>query len=260
MAGREKDDDYLKVKDFKFGMDRLIMALESLQHKPPEHFTQLETVTFPLSTDRTKDIPEGTKTLVFFPKPGAFVNGVGLLFNNQLYFELGSVFPFTIPVLPEWKFLTIPMTQPGTTVGQLDFVFSSHPYQDLGSLRGDSVNSDGSIKTTVTGSLANQINFQSTATATGNGTSLTVGGLKNLTVGITSAGGNTARTIEFHGVDAAGNDNLIAGVNKNGLNTATSTTNTGETWQFDITGLVTVYMKLTAITTGSVTVMGLAVA
>jgi len=90
----------------------------------------------------------------------------------------------------------------------------------------------------------------------GNGAILTVTGLKNLTVGITSAGGNFVRTIAFRGVDAVGNDNLMTRVNKNGLTLANSITCTGETWQFDITGLVTVYMKLTAITAGNVAVTG----
>lgn len=136
-------------------------------------------------------------------------------------------------------------------------------FWDLGNLFNkifDEPNSRIKVDASITGSLANQIIFQSAAVAAGNGASLTVTGLKNLTVGITSAGGNTARTIEFHGVDAVGNDNLFTGINKNGLTTATSTINTGETWQFDITGLVTVYMKLTAITTGTITVAGLAVA
>ncbi len=122
------------------------------------------------------------------------------------------------------------------------------------------VSSSNPLPCVLNGSLTNQILFQVAATTTGNGTSLTVAGLKNLTVGVTSAGGNTARTVEFHGVDPAGNDNLITGILKNGLTLASSTTNTGETWQFDITGLVTVYMKLTAITAGNVTVTGLAVA
>jgi len=111
----------------------------------------------------------------------------------------------------------------------------------------------------IVGSLTNQVTFQNAVAVIGNGASLTVNGLKNLTVGIASAGGNTVRTIEFHGVDAVGNDNLISGVNKNGLATASSTINTGETWQIDITGLVSVYMKLTAITTGTVTVTGMVV-
>lgn len=102
--------------------------------------------------------------------------------------------------------------------------------------------------------------FQAAATAAENGQALNVGGFKSLTVGITSAAGNSALTLEFHGVDAAENDNLITGVNKNGLSPATGTSNSGETWQFDITGLVTVYMKLTSITGGNVTVSGLAVA
>ena len=113
---------------------------------------------------------------------------------------------------------------------------------------------------TLTGSNVQDVTFQDAATAIGNGASLTVGGLKTLTVGIASAGGNTARTIEFHGVGPAGNDILITGAKLNDLSTGTSTTGTGEIWQFDIRGLASVYMKLTAITSGNVTVKGKAVA
>lgn len=112
----------------------------------------------------------------------------------------------------------------------------------------------------LTGSNVQDVTFHDAATEIGDGASLTVNGLKTLTVGITSAGGNSARTIQFRGVDAAGNDNLMTGVKLSDLSTGSSTTATGETWQFDITGLDTVYMPLTAITDGIVTVKGKAVA
>lgn len=123
----------------------------------------------------------------------------------------------------------------------------------------ESVNGRLKTDSSITGNLVKQIDFQMNSTVVGSGTSLTVEGFKNLTVGIASSIENTARNIEFHGIDAVGNDNLISGVDKNSMLIASSTSNTGGTWQFDITGLATVYMNLTGITLGNVTIIGLAV-
>lgn len=58
----------------------------------------------------------------------------------------------------------------------------------------------------------------------------------------------------------SGADIPLMGVNLSTLATAISTTGTGELWQFDITGLSKVFMDLTAVATGPVTVKGKAVA
>ena len=101
--------------------------------------------------------------------------------------------------------------------------------------------------------------FHDASSTTGNGTALQVKGRTTLTVEVYSAGGNSARTVTFYGKSKSGTLRLIPGVKLSGdtnFTMATSTTGTGEIWQFDTTGLDYVVMDLTAITSGTVTVKG----
>lgn len=100
--------------------------------------------------------------------------------------------------------------------------------------------------------------FHDEATVAADGTAFTVGGHTTLTVEIT--GTSTSRTVDFKGAGPDGTYRSISGVNLDGLASATSTTGTGELWQFDITGLETVIMDLSAVSDGNVTVKGRAVA
>jgi hypothetical protein len=115
------------------------------------------------------------------------------------------------------------------------------------------------MPTSVSESYKKTVTFQDAVTAIGSGTSLTVGGLKTLTVGIKDTGTSSTGTIEFHAVDPVGNDILLKGMELTGWTSGTFTSSLGTTWIFDISGLVTVYFKITAIS-GTITVIGKGVA
>ena len=111
---------------------------------------------------------------------------------------------------------------------------------------------------TIAGSRVEEVTFQTAATVAAQGTALTVGGLKTLTVEI--AGTSTSRTIAFQCAGPSGAYRTLTGVRLSDFAIASTTTTTDEIWQFDITGLVTVIMNLTAVAGGNVTVRGRAVA
>ena len=100
--------------------------------------------------------------------------------------------------------------------------------------------------------------FHDAATTAADGTPFTVGAYKTLTVEI--SGTSTSRTVAFIGKGASGAAIAINGVNLATLAVTTSTTGTGELWQFDLSGLTTVLMDLTAVAGGNVSVKGKAVA
>ncbi len=116
------------------------------------------------------------------------------------------------------------------------------------------------LPTSVVRSLANDITFHDAATATADGTVHMVNGEKILLVEILSTA--TSFTIAFKGRGPTGADIALMGVNLSNFSTGTTTSTSGQLWQFDITGLTAVLMDLTAITAGagSVTVKGRAVA
>jgi hypothetical protein len=114
----------------------------------------------------------------------------------------------------------------------------------------------------LTGSIVEDVIFHDAAVVAADGEALTVGGLKTLTVGILRTA--TSGTIAFKATDATGQTVTLPGVKVTDPSypIAISTTGTGETWQFDITGFVTVFMDITAMVAGagSITVKGKAVA
>ena len=114
------------------------------------------------------------------------------------------------------------------------------------------------LKVSVNGSLVQSVTFHDAATVAADGTALTVGGLKTLTVEI--YGSSTSRTVEFKGAGPEGTYRPITGLNMQTLLTDITTTGTAELWQFDITGLVSVIMDLSAVAGGNVTIKGRAVA
>jgi hypothetical protein len=114
---------------------------------------------------------------------------------------------------------------------------------------------DGSAWQTYHGVTA--VTFHDGATVAADGTAFTVGYHKTLVVEITRTAGSS--TVAFMGEGPSGADIALMGVNLTTLGTAISTTGTGELWQFDITGLTKVFMGLTAVVTGPVTVKGRAV-
>jgi hypothetical protein len=101
--------------------------------------------------------------------------------------------------------------------------------------------------------------FHDTATVAANGTIFEVEEFKTLTVEI--FGTSTGRTVTFYAKSASGTLRPLVGtkISASPISTAISTTGTGELWQFDITGLHSIIMDLTAITDNNVSVKGRAV-
>lgn len=108
-----------------------------------------------------------------------------------------------------------------------------------------------------------EFTFHNGATATAIGNELKVDYWRTLTVEFFGSSTNTARTFSFYGKGRSGTKRLIPGVKMSGdtdYTLATSTTGTGEIWQFDITGLESVTMELDSITGGNISVLGKLVA
>lgn len=102
------------------------------------------------------------------------------------------------------------------------------------------------------------VSFHTNATVAANGTDVVVSGYKTLTVEI--YGTSTSRTVTFYGKGASGTLRSIMGVKLSDFSTGINATGTGELWQFDVTGLESVVMDLTAVAGGNVTVPGRLVA
>lgn len=102
------------------------------------------------------------------------------------------------------------------------------------------------------------IEFHKDAVVASDGKEAIVFDAKTLTIEI--YGTSTSRTIAFIGRGPSGTDRAIMGVRLSDLATAVSTTGTGELWQFDVTGLVSVFCDLQAVAGGNVSVKGRMVA
>jgi len=110
----------------------------------------------------------------------------------------------------------------------------------------------------LSGSDVEEVTFHDAAEAQATGAEWAVGGKKTLTVEI--YGTSSGRTVEFKAKGPSGTARAISGIKLSDFSTATSTTGTGELWQFDVTGLTSVIMDLTAVADGNVSVKGKAVA
>jgi len=109
----------------------------------------------------------------------------------------------------------------------------------------------------LTGSIVEDAILQNAVSAVGNGTAISVGNLKTLTLEI--YGTSTSRTIVFEGASTSGAWYAIQGVKLQDLTTGSQTANKDELWQFDVTGLVSFRSRISAISGGNVTVKGKAV-
>lgn len=98
------------------------------------------------------------------------------------------------------------------------------------------------------------VTFHNAATVAANGAAAVVAGYKTLTIEI--YGTSTSRTITFYGKSASGTLRAISGVKLSDLSIATNTTGTAEIWVFDVSGLESVTIDLTAVAGGNVTVKG----
>lgn len=112
------------------------------------------------------------------------------------------------------------------------------------------------VPTKLIGSLANDITLLDAVTVVTTGTYV-LQGEKTITIEI--YGTSASRTINFQGKGPSGTARTLMGTRISDLAVASSTTTTGEIWQFDVTGLVSFITDLTAVAGGSVTVKGRAV-
>ncbi len=111
-------------------------------------------------------------------------------------------------------------------------------------------------------SIASAIVFQAAAGAVGNGATLAVSGLKTLTVEVFGAS-SPSGTVSFMGASTSGTYAPISGTRLDTLAQATDSSDISTIpvlWQFEITGLVSVEIQITAWTAGTITVQGQAVA
>ena len=109
-------------------------------------------------------------------------------------------------------------------------------------------------------SIVQNITFHDAASVADNGLNFQVENYKTITIEIYGSVGNNARTVTFYVKGKSGVLRAISGVRLSDLSVAASTTGTGEIWQFDVTGVEHFIVDLTAITGGTVTVKGKAVA
>ncbi len=97
--------------------------------------------------------------------------------------------------------------------------------------------------------------FQDGVSAIGVGNVFTVGPFKAMT--LSGKGTSTSRTVEFHGIDANGTDDLLNGYDRSNVE-ATGFTANSKVWQVSIEGYAYFYCKITAIAGGNETIIGTA--
>lgn len=100
--------------------------------------------------------------------------------------------------------------------------------------------------------------FHNEASSAADGATIPVDGNKTLTIEIW--GTSATRNVAFMGIGPSGTARPINGVNLTDFTVDVSTSGTGELWQFDVTGLTSVIMDLTAVSGGNVSVKGKLVA
>jgi hypothetical protein len=97
--------------------------------------------------------------------------------------------------------------------------------------------------------------FHDTVIATGNGLTHDVIGYKNLT--ISCKGTNTSRTIEVHGIDFNGVDNIITGYTVTDSASKATLTSNDLSVSYTVDGMISVYVKITALAGGNATIKGM---
>lgn len=146
-----------------------------------------------------------------------------------------------------------------TTAGDVSATGRGEPWTEIQHVN---IANDQPVDVQLSESKTTQHTFQDAATVAADGAVFTVDGYKTLVVGIMRTA--TSGTIEFKATDATGQTVTLPGIKKTSASydIAVSTTGTAETWEFDISGFITVFMDITAIVagTGSITVKGTAVA
>jgi hypothetical protein len=102
--------------------------------------------------------------------------------------------------------------------------------------------------------------FQDASTVAGDGVTFSVEGYKILTIQI--MGTSTSRSIVFQAKGAASDAiwDSIMGVNLTTFAAAVNTTGNREFWQFDVTGLKEIKIRVNSVAGGYVTIKGRAVA
>lgn len=88
--------------------------------------------------------------------------------------------------------------------------------------------------------------LQNNASVIGNGTPLTVGGIKTVTVELTTTT-TTSQTTVFEGSSTSGTFYSIQGTRLSDYTMATQSTGLNELWQFDVTGLVSFRTRISNI-------------
>jgi hypothetical protein len=96
--------------------------------------------------------------------------------------------------------------------------------------------------------------FHDAATVPDNGNVIAVKGYKTLSVDI--YGTATSLTVTFYGKGASGELRTIQGIKRSDYSLASSTTTLGQLWQFDVSGLESVVLDLTAVSGGNVSIKG----
>lgn len=109
------------------------------------------------------------------------------------------------------------------------------------------------------GSVPNFIDvvFHDEAITPSEGDPLQTESYKTLTMEI--YGTSISRSVVFYGVSNSGVKRNIKGIRLSDYTISASTTGSGEIWQFDIVGLVSVIMELASVEGGNVSVKGRAV-
>lgn len=125
----------------------------------------------------------------------------------------------------------------------------------------DAFAADGSVNVTVVaggggGATAEDVTLLNAVTATGPSTLYTVAAKQTLTLEI--SGTATSATVDFRGHGPSGTARSVFGVRKSDAEIATSGT-MNELWTFEIAGLTSFSVNLSAVAGGNVSVRGKAV-
>lgn len=103
------------------------------------------------------------------------------------------------------------------------------------------------------------VTFQSSATANGNGSSVSVLGYSTLVVEIIASGESVGATVTFQFASLSGTFVDATGVNLNGLGTATDVSLTAagtQQWTLSVAGVDSVQMPISGYSAGEITVQG----